>query len=292
MFRLLFIVCTLILSACTTMPTKIYPPFDLTKRNFEQPKVALVLGGGGARGFAHLGVLKALEEAHIPINLIVGTSAGSLVGGLYAANPNIEQVAGVMMKSSYLDYIDVSVRSLLSGPILGLRLQHFIAKNVNYCSMERTKIPFVSVATDLHTGHTIAISKGSLALAVNASCAVPTVMRPLACGNLILIDGGIVDPLPVDVAKQYHPTIIIAVNISSEIAPIDNLSVGNIVGQSLDVMMWALSRNNLKGADVIIRPQVGAVGMFDLSHKEKLYRQGYLAGKMAIPRIRKLLHSM
>lgn len=291
MYRLVAILFLLLLSACTTVPTRTYPSLDLTKRHFQRPQVALVLGGGGARGFAHLGVLKALQDAHIPIDLIVGTSAGSIVGALYAANPDIDCITNIMMKSSYLDYIDVSFRSLLTGPIIGLQLQQFIGRNVNFCLTEQTRIPFISVATDLNSGQAIPISRGSLPLAVNASCAVPTVLRPVICGNMILVDGGVVDPLPVDVAKQYHPTIIIAVNISSDVVPIAHLSVSNIVSQTVDVMMWALARRSLERADIIIRPKVGCVGMFDLSHKERLYQQGLNAGRVAIPEIKRLLHS-
>lgn len=292
MARIIITLIGLLLCACSNLPINVHPPLDLSRRCIPSPTVALVLGGGGARGFAHLGVIKALTDAHIPIDLIVGTSAGSLIGSLYAANPDINSLTDSLMKSSYLDYIDVSLRTLMSGPIRGLQLRQFIGRNTGHCSIEDTKIPFLSVATDLNTGHMIVIAKGNLPLAVNASCAVPSILQPVACGNMLLIDGGVVDPLPVDVAKQYHPKIIIAVNISSDIAPFSNLTVSNIVGQTINIMMWTLTRYNLKEADVVIRPQVGHVGMFDMSMKEKLYQEGLVAGRKAVPKIKQLLKDL
>jgi NTE family protein len=289
MARILLCLVTVILCACSSVPIKVNPPLDLTKRVIGRPKVALVLGGGGARGFAHLGVIKALTEAHIPINLIVGTSAGSLIGSLYAVNPDIDAVIAMMMKSSYLDYIDVSLRTMMSGPVLGTQLQQFIARNTYNCRLEKTRIPFISVATDINSGKTVAISRGCLPVAVNASCAVPTILRPVVCGDLVLVDGGVVDPLPVDIAKRYNPDIIIAVNISSDIKPFSNLNVSNIVSQTINIMMWTLTRYNLNEANVVIRPNVGNVGMFDLSNKQQIYQAGLIAGRKAIPRIKALL---
>ncbi len=245
--------------------------------------------GGGARGFAHLGVIKALEEAHIPIDLIVGTSAGSLVGGLYAANPNIDSVTHTMMESSYLDYIDISLRQASLGPILGHHLQQFIAKNTSDCPLERTKIPFIAVATDFNSGCTVPIYRGCLGLAVNASCAIPGVVHPVKFANITLIDGGVTDPVPVDIAKRYNPKVIITVNICSQPCTKLPLTFYNILSQSIDLMMNALTNYNIKEADVIIRPQVGSASMFNLSNKEKLYNAGLIAGRKAVPHIRKLL---
>ncbi len=255
----------------------------------KQPRVALVLGGGGARGFAHLGVIRALEEAGIPIDLIVGTSAGSLVGSLYAANPDIKCVTRIMMESSYSDYVDISIFRALLGPVIGLQLQKFIGKHTEYCTLNKTKIPFIAVASDLHSGRTIPICCGNLALAVQASCAVPTIVRPVHFANMTLVDGGITDPVPVDVAKQYHPKVIIAINVASDLQRSFPLNLTNILSQSLDLMMMSLTRYNLKEADVVIRPEVGCVGMFDLSNKEKLYQEGLIAGRKALPQIKRLL---
>jgi NTE family protein len=278
------------LCACAALPSKIYPPLDYKKNMaIKRPRIALVLGGGGARGFAHLGVLKAFEEAHIPIDLIVGTSAGSLFGGLYAAQPNIDHLTTILMQSSYQDYIDISVRKVMSGPILGFQLQQFINKHAQCCLMQNTRIPFIAVATELHTGATVPISRGSLAVAILASSAIPTVVQPVLFTNGTLVDGGVSDPVPVDVALQYHPQIIVAVNIASDPMKKINLSMPGIISQSLDIMMLALTHYNVQDADIVIRPEVGSGGMFDLSNKQKLYEAGLAAGRAAIPSIRKKL---
>lgn len=281
--------CFLLLLGCSTAPVTIYPPLNLKQTaRVRQPVVALVLGGGGARGFAHLGVIKALEEAHIPINLIVGTSAGSLVGSLYAANPHIDNVTQVMMQSSYFDYFDISVKHG-GGPVTGAQLQSFIAQHTRCHAMQNLKIPFVAVATDLNSGRTIPISTGSVPLAVNASCAVPLVVRPVQFANITLVDGGVSDPVPVDIAKQYHPKVIIAVNISPDICPNVALNFMPILGQTVNIMMSTMTHYIIRDADIVIRPRVGLVGMFDLSCKEALYQQGLIAGRKAVPRIKQLL---
>lgn len=287
--RVFAVICLLLLSACCYIPP-IYPAINLNQHcRIKPPRAALVLGGGGARGFAHLGVIKALEEAKIPIELIVGSSAGSLVGSLYAANPHIDDITRVMMSSSYLDYIDISISQALSGPIIGTQLQQFVSKHTSNCSIRDLKIPFIAVATDLNTGRTVAMTQGVLGIAVHASCAIPSVVKPVQFLNATLIDGGVTDPVPVDIAKQYHPKVTIAVNINSEPRAHLPLTMPNIIGQSLNIMMQALTRYNVTQADIVIRPKVGTVNMFDLSKKEKLYREGLMAGRKAVPEIKRLL---
>jgi NTE family protein len=194
-----------------------------------------------------------------------------------------------MMASSYLDYIDFSVKQAMSGPILGSQLQQFVLKNTGCTNIEQLRIPFIAVATDLNTGDTIPITHGDLGLAVHASCALPSLIRPVQFANVILVDGGVTDPVPVDIAKLYHPKLIIAVNISSEPKNNVRLTMPNILGQSLNLMMMALTRYNVKEADIIIRPKVGYISMFDLSKKERLYQEGLSAGRKAIPEIRRKL---
>lgn len=290
LYRCLIILFAVFLCACS-IPTKIHPGLNLTKKVQlnNTPRVALVLGGGGARGFAHLGVIKALEEARIPIDLIVGTSVGSLVGGLYAADPKIDHLTTKVMKSSYPDYFDISLSQAICGPITGTRLQRFIVNNTHGCGFQQLKIPFIAVATDINSGKTIPISSGRLSLAINASCAIPTVIQPVQFSNVTLVDGGLTDPVPVDIARCYKPKVIIAVNITGDLVNNCKITMPSLIKQSLNIMMLTLTRYNLQNADVVIRPRVGSFSMFDLSKKEKLYRTGLSAGRKAIPRIRKLL---
>lgn len=278
------------LSACASVPHIIYPPLPPQKSLVkEQPTLALVLGGGGARGFAHLGVLKALEEAHIPIDLIVGTSAGSLMGGIYAANPHIDAITHTLMRSSYGDFLDFSFSGATCGPIPGKQFQGYIDACTKGKRFEDLKIPFIAVAADLNTGKTIAIQNGSVSIAIHSSCAIPMLVRPVEFKNATLVDGGLTDPIPVDIAHRFHPKIIIAVNICSDIDKHFKLSASNIICQSLDLMTCRLTQYTLKGADIIIRPCVGTVSIFDLSKKQQLYKAGLIAGRKAIPEIKRLL---
>lgn len=286
------IILLLLQVGCKSMPASVYPPINLNQTvNIKKPTIALVLGGGGARGFAHLGVLKALEEAKIPLDLIVGCSMGSLVGSLYAANPNIDHLTNVLMQASYSDYLDFSLGQAMTGPVLGHKLQNFIAKYTQDCLIQQLKIPFIAVATDFKTGQTVTLASGCLSLAVVASCAIPSLVTPIQFANATLVDGGLVDPVPVDIAKQYHPKLTIAVDVSSD--PDENLSftLPNIIHQSITLMTRSLTDYNLLAADIVIRPKVGCASTFNLSEKEKFYQAGLIAGREAIPRIKKYLNS-
>ncbi len=149
----------------------------------KEPKIALVLGGGAAKGFAHVGVIRVLEQEKIPVNMIVGTSVGSLIGGMYAANPDSFQLEWLGFKIDRNDILDFSVVYSKFGPVQGARLESFLEQNVKVKKVEETKIPFFPVATDLNTGETVTLDKGSLAKAIHASSAIPGVFVPVQFDN-------------------------------------------------------------------------------------------------------------
>jgi NTE family protein len=162
---------TLILTGCATTPK----PREVKGT----PKVALVLGGGAARGFAHVGVIRVLEQEKIPIHLIVGTSVGSLIGGLYAADPNSANLEWLAYSIEKDDVFDYSVVYSRMGPVLGDRLEKFVQAKAKGKNLEQLKIPFYPVATDLNTGQTWVFEKGSLARAIRASSAIPGIFQPV-----------------------------------------------------------------------------------------------------------------
>lgn len=187
-------------------------PVSKYSANFH-PNVVLVLGSGSARGFAHAGALKVLEENHIPIDLIIGTSAGSIIGSLYADNPSANSLQHILLSANEGKVINFSLLNIVHGPINGAGLQNFLVSNMHATSFDQLKIPFVAVATDLQTGKIHLFRSGPIAPAVNASSAAPPYFRPVSIYGREYIDGGIVDPVSVDVAKTYHPKIIIAVRL-------------------------------------------------------------------------------
>ncbi len=263
----------------TTMPT--------TKKG--DPKIALVLGGGSAKGFAHVGVIRALEQEKIPIHIIVGTSVGSLIGGIYASHPDSFQLEWTAFKIDRNDVLDPSLVHSKFGPVQGVRLESFVEQAVKTKRVEDTKIPFYPIATDLNTGETIVLEKGSIAKAVHASSSIPGIFVPVTFDNRTLVDGGVTNNIACDVAKNKGADIVIAVNISRDVRETNINSLIDIVGQSAAIMMHEASKSKLNHADVVIEPNTKGVGMFDFSQKKLLMDEGIKAAKQSIPKIRELM---
>ncbi len=253
------------------------------------PKVALVLGGGAARGFAHVGVIRLLEQEKIPINMIVGTSVGSLIGALYASDPNSFNLEWLSFSIEKDDLFDYSVIYSKMGPVQGDRLEKFIQTKVKAKTLEQMKIPFYAVATDLNAGNTWVFEKGSVAKAVRASCSIPGIFQPLEIGGRMYVDGGVTDNLPVDVARARGADIIIAVNIQKNIRNPHINSLVDVILQSIDIMGRELVIYKSRGYDVLIEPNVGDVAMTDFTQKKRLMDAGMQAAKQALPKIRKLM---
>jgi len=282
-FFALSIVAAFFFLSCQTAPTVT----TVTKKG--DPKIALVLGGGSAKGFAHVGVIRVLEQEKIPIHMIVGTSVGSLIGGIYASNPDSFQLEWTAFKIERNDVLDPSLVHSKLGPVQGVRLESFVEHAVKIKKIEDTKIPFYPIATDLNTGQTIVLEKGSIAKAVRASSSIPGIFVPVTFDNRMLVDGGVTNNIACDVAKNKGADIVIAVNISKDIKEADIASLIDIVGQSAGIMMHEASKSKLKHADVVIEPNTKGVGMFDFTQKKFLMEEGIRAAKQAMPKIKELI---
>jgi NTE family protein len=276
-YALCFLV-LLIACSCGTMP----PPRKA------EPKVALVLGGGSAKGFAHVGVIRALEKEKIPIHMIVGTSVGSLIGGLYAANPDSFQLEWAAFKINRGDILDYSVASSKMGPVQGAKLESFVEQNAKVKTVEATKIPFYPVATDLNTGETVTLEKGSLARAIHASSAIPGIFVPVKFGNRTLVDGGVTNNIACEVARAKGADVIIAVNLQKDVRDTDINSVIDVIAQSIAIMMHVNSKTKLAHADVILEPDTKGISMFDFTQKKVLMEEGIKAAERAMPKIKAL----
>lgn len=282
-FLALSVAAALLLCSCQTLSTS---PASSRKGD---PKIALVLGGGSAKGFAHIGVIRVLEQEKIPIHMIVGTSVGSLIGGIYASNPDSFNLEWTAFKIDRNDVLDLSLVHSKLGPVQGARLESFVEQSVKVKRIEDTRIPFYPVATDLTTGETIVLEKGPLSKAIRASSSIPGIFVPVTFDNRLLVDGGVTDNIACDVAKNKGADIIIAVNISKDVREANVSSIIDIVGQAASIMMKEASKSKLQYADVVIEPNTKGAGMFDFSQKKPLMDEGIKAARQAMPKIKELI---
>ena len=270
-------------------------------RKLENVKVALVLGGGGAKGYVHLGVLEVLEKNNIPIDLIVGPSAGSIVGALYANNPNVKELKKTFFKLTKWDLIDPSISSSVYGVAEGWYLRDFLTKQLKKKDFHDLKIPFVAVATSLETNRSFVLNSGRIVPAVHASSALPTLFTPVYIYGQHLIDGGATEPVPVDTAKLFKPKVIIAVNISSrpqetkDYSKVKLLEGYNAVGiayKAFSISYYELSKLQASLADVNISPDVSDFGLFDDERKEEMYKRGKAEAEKMLPLIKAKITEM
>ncbi len=255
----------------------------------KEPKIALVLGGGSAKGFAHIGVIRTLEQEKIPVHMIVGTSVGSLIGGIYASNPDSFQLEWIAFKIEKNDILDFSIIHSKLGPVQGTKLETFIEQTVKIKKVEDTKIPFYPIATDLNTGETVILEKGSLSKAIRASSAIPGIFAPVTFGKRTLVDGGVTNNIACDIARSKGADIVIAVNLMKDIKNYNIDSVIDIIAQTIIIMTYENSRTKLKQADILIEPDTGGVSIFDFTQKKKLMEEGIRATRLALPKIKDLI---
>ena len=294
----------------------------LTSPTETRPRLGLVLSGGGARGFAHIGVLKALEEAQIPIDFIAGSSMGSIVGALYAAGYGADTLQYLALNTNWRDLFqdDPARQSLFitqkpnqtdhtlqfrmnhfrpvipGGLSVGQKLQNFfttLTLSANYRSggdFSQLKIPFLAVATDLVSGERVILNHGNLAEVMQASSAVPIIFRPVEYQGRLLVDGGIVDPLPVDVARGMGADVVIAVNTQDELRNRDQLAAPwEIIDQVISISILKAAKAQSVAADVFIVPDIGDHASTSFSHIDELIQRGYENTTSQIALIRTLL---
>jgi NTE family protein len=251
-----------------------------------RPKVALVLGGGAARGFAHAGVIRALERAKIPIDIVVGANTGSLIGAIYADKKSGSDLETIALGLEERDIFDYNFINPTQGFARGERLEDFVAKKLSAKEISELKLPFATVATDIQNGEIVILQSGSIARAVHASSAIPGIFIPVSYQGKLLVDGGVLDNLPVDVARKMGADVVIAVDLGegAKAAPVSNV-FENVV-QSFYLMARQNSEARLKQTDVVIRPKLSEVGWIDFSRKKEVFALGVQAAEQALPAVR------
>ncbi len=252
-------------------------------------KLGLALGGGAARGFAHVGVIAVLEEAGLKPQLVVGTSAGSLVAALYASgrtSAQLQQVALNMDEVAITDWtLPIFSRGMFRGEALGRHVNELVAGRL----IENMAIPLGIVATDLGSGEPVLFQRGDTGTAVRASSAVPAVFVPVQINGREYVDGGLVSPVPARFARQMGADVVVAVDISS--AP-----EGNPAGDTLQILLQtfaimgkSLNRYELRDADVVVRPSLAGLKSADFSARQRAIDAGRAAMLAALPALRERL---
>lgn len=257
-------------------------------------KIGLALGGGAARGFAHIGVIKALEAQGIYPEIVVGTSAGSVVGAMYAAGNNgfaLQKTAMDMDEATISDWA-LPIFGKSSGVLKGEALQTYVNKAVKNVPMEKLKLRFGAVATDLANGQPILFARGNTGQAVRASSSVPSVFQPVQIGGRSYVDGGLVAPVPVRFVREMGADFIIAVNISTQTDAQAAVSSLEVLLQTFSIMGQRLNHYELKDADIVIQPALGKMGGNDFAGRNKAILAGEQAAAAVMPQLKAKLKAL
>ena len=277
------VLASLLLAACASAPEA--PPPAPVAVTAPPVKVGIALGGGAAKGFAHIGVIKMLEANGIKPVVVSGTSAGSVVGALYASGMD---AYAMQEKAFALDESRIRDVSLFSGGVVkGQKLQDYVNELVGNRRLENMKKPLAVVATNLADGERTVFVRGNTGQAVRASSSIPGVFEAATIGTAHYVDGGVVSPVPVDAARELGADFVIAVDISSKARGIADASsmLGNL-GQSITIMGQKLGAQELARADAVIRPNVNDIGAADFEQKNRAILEGERAAQAALPQIR------
>jgi NTE family protein len=276
-----------LLAACATGPAQVEPPAGPPQPVAKRlPRIGLALGGGAARGFAHVGVIQVLEEAGVRPDVVVGTSAGSLVAALYASGRNgqqLQQVAEAMEEATFADW---TLPILNRGMLRGEALARYVNIHVGSKLIEQMPLPLGIVATDLNSGAGVLFQRGDTGTAVRASSAVPALFLPVKIGNQEFVDGGLVSPTPVRYVRRMGAELVIAVDISS--APEGNPASDpiQILLQTFAIMGKSINSYELRDADVVVRPALVGVGSADFTARRRSIEAGRAAMQAMLPQLK------
>ena len=289
----------LLVAGCQTVPAPTpvpppaptpAPPSPAPPPPPRPPRIGLALGGGAARGFAHIGVIQVLEEAGIRPQLVVGTSAGSLVAALYASGKSGAELAMLALGMDESAITDWAFPG--RGVIRGEALARYVREQTGGLSIEKMKLPLGIVATDLDSGQAILFQRGDPGVAVRASSAVPAVFQPVKIGEHEYVDGGLVSPVPVRFARAMGAELVLAVDISS---PPEGQATGDamrLLLQTFAIMGKSINHFELRDADVVLRPRLNGVGSADFAARQRTIMAGREAALAALPELRARIASM
>ncbi|AKK66060.1 patatin-like phospholipase family protein [Xanthomonas translucens] len=280
----LFLIC--LVGACGGGPKPAGPaPVVAAPTATTKPlRIGIALGGGAAKGFAHIGVIKMLQANGLEPVVVSGTSAGSVVGALYASGMDafqMQQAAVALDETSIRD-----MRLFSGGLVQGQALQDYVNAQLKNRPIEKLAKPFAAVSTRLEDGERTVFVRGNAGQAVRASSSIPGVFEPVTIGKFHYVDGGVVSPVPVDAARQLGADFVVAVDISSKASGQNPAGMLGIVNQSIAIMGQRLGQQELARADIVIRPKVNDIGAADFTQRNAAILEGEKAALAAMPQIK------
>ena len=288
---LVAVICSLSLAACSNMPThKVQAPSEASSKldksfyqyrqtSNKKPIIALVLGSGGARGYAHIGVIETLEQHGIKPDLIVGTSAGSIVGSIYASGKSADQLRKIALDMKVGDVRDFKIG--LKGFFDGRKVEDYVNKQVGQIPLEKMKIPMYVVATELKNGGKTIFNHGNTGQAVRASVSIPSMFIPTMIQGKEYVDGGLVSPVPVKIAKELGADVVIAVDILAQPSNTETTNVWGLFNQNINIMQNKLAEEELKEADIVIQPDLREKAhIFDVKGRQDTIQAGVEAANL------------
>lgn len=265
-------------------------PFSIIKQQQKRPVIALVLGSGGARGYAHIGVIEVLEQQGIRPDFIVGTSAGSIVGSIYASGKSPAELRDIALKLKANDVREVNVS--LKGFFDGKKVEDYINEQVHNMPLEKMKIPMYVVATELKDGTRTVFNYGNTGQAVRASASIPSMFVPTKIHDVEYVDGGLVSPVPVQVARELGADVVIAVDILAQPIHTETSNVWGLFNQNINIMQGRLAEEELKDADIVIQPDLREKAhIFDVKGREMTMQAGVDAANEKLAEIQWAIQS-
>lgn len=300
-------------SAAMAALEKIEQPAPTPLPKIPTNRIALALGGGAARGWAHIGVLRALDEAGVQIGMIAGTSIGALVGGCYLAGKlnELEEFARSLTMRRIAGLLDLTIGG--GGLFGGMRLTKRMQEHLTGLNIEDLEHPFIAVATELKTGHEVWVHQGDLITALRSSYALPGIFEPVRCNGRMLIDGALVNPVPVSVCRAYEQTLVVAVNLnydifgrsavvkhsagqsSSETLPkttpeSSRVGLPGVMVQAFNIIQDRISRSRLAGdpPDLTLHPRINHIGLSEFHRAAESIERGYEETRSRIPELKRM----
>lgn len=254
-----------------------------------KPKIGLALGSGGARGFAHIGVLKVLDEHQIPIDYLAGSSMGSFIGALYANDiqPHMMEKLALNLKRKH--WLDLTVPNM--GLVAGQKAKELFRLLTHGKNIEDLSKPLAIVATDIETGERVVFREGPVDQAIRASTSIPGIFVPERVGDRLLVDGGVIDRVPITVTKEMGADLVIAVDVAHFDVKMKVSSIFEVIAQAIDVMEREILRHRMLSADLVIRPDVGHHSSISYTGIEEIIAEGEKAALEHIDQIKELIEN-
>lgn len=246
-------------------------------------KIGLALGGGAVLGAAHIGVLKAIDELNIPVNFISGTSIGAFISAFYAFGKSWEEIESFTNELNWFDLTSLSIPKL--GLLSNKKLGDLIKDTIGDVNIEEAEIPLAMVATDIATGEKVVFTKGDVEKAVMASACIPGIFIPVEIDNRLLVDGGIVENVPITPLKKMGANFIISVDLNSEHPYKKPENIVEVMLRSFDFTLKVATKLQTEKVDIQIKPDLSQFNMVDINQSDELIQAGYLEAKKSLKNI-------